>query len=393
MVTWTRIYGFVLLSLTLIVAIPVNGQRLCEALVEKALEKAGENCGELDGSQACYGYDNLAPTFYETVDGNALRVEGSTIELPPIHTINGTGFDAEEDEWGIGYLQIAEDSAGAFDDGEFIRVILMGDVTLENNVEPDSNEATPFEDIFMTTGDESDCQEAVNDILIQSPQGTQIEMVINGIPVVMGSSVVYGWGEADGQEFMYVTVLDGRAYPNDADELEVGLRETRIVLFEEDEEPVIDPETGAPVLDENGNPVMRRYLGTEWSDAVELTDEEGGFWTVGYYETFEKIPESLLNYPIDLEAEDEPCECELDEVAECSIATGGEVSITVANYSDAPVDVVWLNFACEPEYYTTLNPGETELFDTTIGHEWGFGIDEELVSEFTVEGSGTYSYP
>lgn len=394
MFKWIRIIGFLLVSLVLTVALPVNAQRLCEDLVDKALEKAGENCGGLEGDQACYGYDNLAPTFFEEVEDDVLTVEGSTIELSPVHTIESTGFDAEEDEWGIGYLQIGDGDSDEFEEGEFVRVIMMGDVTIENQIEPDADGFIAFEEIIMTAGEESDCQEAVNDMVIQAPQGSQIQMVINGIPVVMGSTVVYGWGEAEGTEFMYVTVLDGRAYPNDSDDLEIGLRQGRIVLFEGDEEQILDPVTGEPVMDENGEPMMRRYVGAEWSDPYTLVEEDGGFWTLGYYETFEKIPESLLNYPIDLQAEDEPCECELDDVVdECSIETGGLVTVTFENNSDEPFDVYWTNFECETEYYGTLNPGESIEQDTVIGHDWAFSQYGEWVSNFTIAGSGTYSYP
>jgi|GEM_PF-6465441 len=376
--------------LVLVFTLPVGAQRLCEAIVEKALEQAGENCGELSGDVACYGYDTLSPTFYEDTDEIVLRTAGSSVDLAPLHILEGTGFDAEEDEWSIGYVQIGE-GAPELEDGEAIRLIMLGDITVENAVEPDDNALVPFESIFMSEGDDSDCQEAVNDLVIQTPPSTGIIMTINDVTVGMGSTVVYGWANNE----MYVTVLDGEAFMNygEADEQVIGQLEVATTASRTVEEPMVDAQTGAPVLDENGNPVMRRYVERDFSEPTELSDDNEGYRTLSYYETFEGIPESLLNYPIDLEG---VCECELDDdvVAECSIPTAEwDATIVIENTSESAVDVAYIASDCTWIVEGTLFPGDGAEAGSFPGEEWLFLQDGQVVGGFVVTGNLTYSYP
>lgn len=378
----------------LITAVPINAQRLCEALVEKALDKAEESCAGLEDDKACYGYDALTPTFYEDVEDNTLTFEGSSVDLSPLHIVQGTGLDAEEDEWGIGFIQIAADSSVNEAGGQF-RILLLGDVTVENIVTPDDDDLDAFDVIHMSAGDESECQEAVNDMLIQSPQGVTGQIIVNEVPIEFGSTVVLGWGVDEGNEVMYVTVLDGEAYIDRGTPQEqiIGMREASAVVASE-EEPVVDPQTGYAVLDKNGNPMMRRYVEPQFYNTQSLSADEDGFWNLEYYRSFENIPEGLLYYPIDLEAEEEPCECELDIEAQCSIGNpDDQVNITITNSSDVAVGVSYIQQDCAQFYEGILIPGNSAEAWSFVGEEWVFLQDGEVVKEFTVTGAGTYSYP
>jgi len=393
------VVGFLLL-----LAVPVHAQRLCEAIVANALEAAGENCKNLKGDQACYGYNTLNPTFYDAMGANTLQTQGSSVELPVVHILAGAAYDEEEDEWGIGYLQLWD---GEFEDGESVRIILMGDVTVENAIEPSDEEFGYFEIIYVTTGEDSDCQEAVNDMVLQAPKGTVGRMYINDVPVTFGSTVVFGWDTENGDDVMYVTVLDGEVVV-DADtpnEQVIGMREVSLVAVDS-EEPILDALTGEPVLDADGNPVMRRFMGEGFSDSQPLTADGEGFRSLEYYRTFEQIPEELLNYPIDLEAEEELCECEFetadtlsnDDVSstdQCSVELSNtEVTATLTNNSNAEIDVMWLDSDCIQEYYFSLSPGEGTDFASFPGHDWEVLQNGASVMQFTIGmAGGTYTYP
>lgn len=389
----------------LITVVPINAQRLCEALVEKALDKAEESCAGLEDDKACYGYDSLTPTFYEDVEDDALTFEGSSVDLSPLHIVQGTGLDAEEDEWGIGFIQMGVDSSTNEEGGQF-RILLLGDVTVENIVTPDDDEFDAFDIVHMSAGNESECQEAVNDMIIQSPQGVVGEIIVNEVPIEFGSTLVLGWGVDEGNEVMYVTVLDGEAYidPGTAQEQVIGMREVSAVMASE-AEPVLDPQTGYAVLDKNGDPVMRRYVEPQFYNTQSLSPDEDGFWNLEYYRSFENLPEGLLYYPIDLEAEEEPCECELDDGIEnnyssatdgdtCSPTLGDEITNTFANNGSTPIESWWINFECEPVFYGTIEPGQRVEQVSYPGHEWLFVQNGVAVGYLVIDQSaGTYSYP
>jgi|GEM_PF-2960452 len=116
------------LSITLLQA-----QRLCEALVEAAFEQATINCSEQDGELACYAYDNLSVSFFNS-DGVSPFTPSNILELPVLHTMVSSPIDLEEDEWGIAYLQVQSNLPDALENSS-VRVIMMGDVLLENAVD------------------------------------------------------------------------------------------------------------------------------------------------------------------------------------------------------------------------------------------------------------------
>ena len=381
----------------LLIIVPVHAQRICEAIVENALETAEENCKDVEGGKACYGFDDLTPTFYDTVESNTLRLQGSSVDLPLVHTVQSTGFDAEEDEWGIGYFQISlEEFTGNTE--ETLRIIILGDVLLENAVDLDNDENVPFGIINFTAGERSDCQEAVNDVVVQAPGGVEVELIINDVPIVFGSSLVFGFANEDGLDQMYVTVLDGQAVIDGGTPTEVVIDQFQYSWVElaDEQEVVYDPMTGEPVVDENGNPMMRRFGGLEFEAAEEISADGEGFRGEQYYTTIYNIPEGLLNYPIG----EPPCECELDgqeqsdDETTCSPTLGEPRWVTFTNNSSYAIESVWLNFECQIEVYNTIEPGESLQQSTAPGHEWGFAQNGTVVAAFVIEeGVNTYSYP
>jgi hypothetical protein len=311
--TFTRLrplFSMTGLLLALAIALPAQAQRLCEAIVADALETAAENCSDFAGDNACYGYDALTATFHADTIEDDLGTEDLLIPLPVIHTLDGSGFDAESDEWGLGYVQLGTE-LGAFNEGEAVRLIMMGDVTLENTVTPDDENNVPFAVMYMLANQNTACPEAVNNLVIQSPEGTEGKITINEVPVYFGSTIVLGFGEDAGDDVMYLTVLDGYAVvdPNTPRELTITTREYSVVPSVESE-PIDDLLVGGSALDTNGEPLTRPIVADNFSLPEPLTEDGEGFRSLEYYRTIEAIPDSLLNYAIDLEVEIQPCACE-----------------------------------------------------------------------------------
>jgi len=147
-------FVFLLLSLSF-----VQAQRLCEALVENALEQAGDNCTEQDGELVCYAYDNLSATFFETASSSVFT-PSSIIDIPAVHTVKSNPLDLEEDEWGIAYLQLQANLPEATANSS-VRMIMLGEVLLENAV----NEAigAPLDTVLITTSADTSLLSAPED--------------------------------------------------------------------------------------------------------------------------------------------------------------------------------------------------------------------------------------
>jgi len=126
-----------LLMLFLSVSI-VTAQGSCSALLETALDALDENCNELDRNNACYGYRLVGATFADGVDADnaSFSVAGDRIEVPLLETITTAALDSANDLWGVAAMSLQADIPNTLP-GQAVTFVLMGDVEVENAVEPD----------------------------------------------------------------------------------------------------------------------------------------------------------------------------------------------------------------------------------------------------------------
>jgi len=371
------------------------GQRLCEALVENVMEQAGENCVQQDGELSCYAYDSLSAThFAETQLGSFIN-PGNIVELATLHTIQSASVDLEEDEWGVAYLQTRANLPSATAD-EATRLIMMGDVFMENsveggasatvgtvyittNVETDLLEApaatdlvvatvpsatvleadalmdggqwlrannggqvvwvnrdnlfpndqidglptanSSFEDVnassvsafgnlYFSTGGDSDCQEAPNMLVVQTPSGQNTQLTINDIPMGFGSTVAMGFNTVDGQDVMWITVIEGSVtlYPGSDGAVTIpeGHTTEASVSAPVGGQAILDKVTGAPIISAGGIPFVRRTPTSGFPPAVPLSPDGSSYKSTTYYNVINKLPENLLNYPVSTTAQPTP---------------------------------------------------------------------------------------
>lgn len=277
----------------------IHAQRLCDALIETALEESTENCVEQDGEIFCYAHDNLASSFFTEEQSTVVR-PGVTTGIGTIYTVQGTEIDLEEDEWGIAYIQSKASLDAATADSS-VRLLMLGDVFLENATEIDEADTTAsaLDRIYFSTGGDSDCQEAPNTLVLQGPQNQPVQVTINDVLVEIGSTIALG--TTDGQ--MWVTAVAGQAtlYPGEPNEVVIPaehVSEVDISPLTGDTAAVIDLITGEPILDSNGEPRMRLVPASDFTEPVPLSEDGTSYMSLAYYETVKRIPESLLNYSL-----------------------------------------------------------------------------------------------
>jgi hypothetical protein len=143
----SRIFSlmFVLLAL-FAVTFSASAQRLCETLVEDALDDTDDNCDLTQPNDACYGFDTLDSYFFTEGDFE-FRSPADLIRLGELHTVHSQPLDLESDEWGVGYFEMKATLHTQTD--EAINVLMLGDVAMENAIEPE--DITEFEVFGVTT--------------------------------------------------------------------------------------------------------------------------------------------------------------------------------------------------------------------------------------------------
>lgn len=140
------LFLFTVISISL-----VQAQRLCESIVENAFVQAGENCQLLDGEISCYAYDSLRSTFHANVESAQFVAPGSIVELNSLHTIESASVDLEEDEWGIAYLQAQLNLDDSPTPESAVRLIMLGDVFMENAIEGVESTVSAVGSVYVTT--------------------------------------------------------------------------------------------------------------------------------------------------------------------------------------------------------------------------------------------------
>jgi hypothetical protein len=61
---------------------------------------------------------------------------------------------------------------------------------------------------------------------------------------------------------------------------------------------------------------------------------------------------------------------------QCSINSSETLSVNFVNNSDVKLDGYWVDESCNAQYYFSIDPGQTLLEDTYVGHVWRF-VDPE----------------
>lgn len=145
-----------ILMLTLILIISpatIMTQGSCSSLVSIALEEVGDACGTMDRNSACYGYRLVNATFMEEQDEEFFTTASDRSEIGLIRTIATAAMDVENDHWGVAVLNLQANIPNTLP-GQAVTFVLLGDVEVENAVEPEEA-FVPADPIPITTVQDS----------------------------------------------------------------------------------------------------------------------------------------------------------------------------------------------------------------------------------------------
>lgn len=296
-------------------------QELCEELSREIFQDTDDNCAEAQDQNVCYGFDSISATFFEDT-GSSFSVPSDLVNMLQLQTLRSSEFDPEEEEWGIGYFRIDIEESD-----EPLIIMATGNVIIENDLDSAQNaDINAMQAFNFTTGGPSTCQEAPNAVFIQSPDNVEVDLVVNSVPLRIGSTVVLGTFDADTNDAepqddtMWIAVVEGfaRFNSNTGSEVQVGQgNASTIPLTDENGNapdgnnvlpqqfvPVINPLTGEPILGPDGQPFYRQVPYQTPTDPQAITLDGEGIFNTGNYWFINNIPSPLLNYEVEVETEE-----------------------------------------------------------------------------------------
>ena len=155
----------------------------CEELVTLAETSVGLICDSLGRNQACYG-NRLVAVDFRPGSNFVFQQSGDTVNLLDVQQISTAPLDLATHNWGIAVLKAQANLPDALP-GQNVTFLLFGDTTVDNP-SPDMRAVT----VSTRIGDVQCADAPEAGVLIQSPEGTQVTMNLNGADVTLGSTAL-----------------------------------------------------------------------------------------------------------------------------------------------------------------------------------------------------------
>ncbi len=192
-----RLSMFMVLVLTIIVVgmaqaqPPAEGDADCPALVETAITAVGEACAGVGRNSVCYGHFNVAALGADETPLADFAESGDTVRVDDLAALQTAAMNVDEGVWGVALMSLQANIPDTLP-GQAVTFVLFGDASLEADPDGGADFAAPMQAFRFSTGiGEPACAEAPNDgVLIQSPEGTTVNFLVNGIEVEIGSTAL-----------------------------------------------------------------------------------------------------------------------------------------------------------------------------------------------------------
>lgn len=140
-----RISPVVLFVTLLCISLVLAQQSQCEEIVTEMWDEADENCEALGGNEACYALNRLETDFVnpDNLPEAYFSEPGDFADLLELENIVPVVFDPEIPEWGVSVFNVKANIPNSLP-GQYVKMILMGDVDVENGVEAEESIVTEY---------------------------------------------------------------------------------------------------------------------------------------------------------------------------------------------------------------------------------------------------------
>jgi LysM repeat protein len=185
----------------------------CDQLIGNALQTVGNACKSTGRNQACYGNRSVQAEF-QSGQTPTFAKSGDLADLFAVRRLDTSALDEAAQNWGIALLK----AQGTFPDtlpGQNITFLLFGDTSMDG-INPQANA------VVLRTGIGSPkCAAApASAALIQSPEGANVTLKLNGASVTLGSTL---YVTASQNNELEIATIEGQAVVS-------AFNATRVVL-------------------------------------------------------------------------------------------------------------------------------------------------------------------
>lgn len=150
-------------------------------------------------NQACYGSHQVTAELQANADGKFDAV-GDLINLPLLKQITTSPLNEAEQTWGVALIKAQANLPDSLP-GQNVTFLVYGGAVLDN-VSPD------MQAVILNTGVGVTCADAPTAaVVVQSPDGTQVNMRVNGANVTLGSTL---YMTAVQNELLTIATIEGQ---------------------------------------------------------------------------------------------------------------------------------------------------------------------------------------
>jgi LysM repeat protein len=215
----------------------------CDQLVTTALQTADQVCANLGRNQACYGHRLVSAQLQP--DANVtFNTTGDIADVFAIRSLSTAPLDEAEQVWGVAVLKVQANLPDTLP-GQNVTLLLYGDAIVDN-ITPQMQAVALKTGVGSTT-----CASAPESaMLLQSPEGTQATLNINGASVTMGSTL---YVKANAGQEMTIATIEGQAIVSAANTTRIAQAgaQVRLPLGGTDQLQVIGPPSDPEPFDVN----------------------------------------------------------------------------------------------------------------------------------------------
>ena len=154
--------------------LPAAPSLSCQDLIKQALHYSGNYCDHIGPNKVCYGNITIQADLLPQA-GAKFSKTGDVVDIQILQQLFTAPLDLKKKEWGIAIFNIIANLPRSLP-GESVKMVVFGNTTLGNNP---SQKIQSF--YFFSELGQISCEQAPMDgIMISMPNGTGVELKING---------------------------------------------------------------------------------------------------------------------------------------------------------------------------------------------------------------------